>query len=143
MSMRYAPWIAFAGSIAILIVLLAVWWTPGTDESQSASEPEHSSVIIHTAAAMRPAVEKAAAEFKKETGIIVEIRAGASEGLLTNLRVTRQGDLFLPADDSYVADARKLGLVEQDYAVGSLNAVAVFRTDFPKDVKELSWDDIF
>ncbi|HKA05691.1 MAG TPA: extracellular solute-binding protein [Gemmataceae bacterium] len=143
MSMRYAPWIAFAGSIAILIALLAVWWIPGTDEFQPVSTPEQSAVIIHTAAAMRPVVEKAAAEFKKETGISIEIRAGASEGLLTNLRVTRQGDLFLPADDSYVAEARKLGLVEQDYAVGSLTAVAVIRADYPKDVNDLSWDDIF
>jgi molybdenum ABC transporter molybdate-binding protein len=143
MSMRYAPWIAFAGSIAILIVLLAVWWTPGNDESQPVSTPEHSLVIIHTAASMRPAVEKAAAEFKHDTQVTIEIRAGASESLLTNLRVTRQGDLFLPADDIYVAEARKLGLVEQDYAVGSLTAVAVFRADYPKDVKDLSWDDIF
>src|SRR2546422_4189368 len=91
---------------------------------------------------MRPAVDKAAAEFKQDTGITIEIRPGPSEKLLTDLRLTRQGDLFLPADDSYVAEARKLGLVEQDYAVGSLTAVAVFRADFPKDAKDLSWDDV-
>ena len=73
-------------------------------------------VMVHTAAAVRPALEKAAPEFKHDTGITIELRFGPSEKLLTDLQLTRQGDLFLPADDSYVGPGRELGLVEQDYA---------------------------
>ena len=143
MSMRQAPWIAFGLSIVVLIALLALWWTPTSEERLVKPNPERSAVIIHTAAAMRPSVENATADFTADTGIQIEIRPGPSEKLLTDMRLTRQGDLFLPADESYVAQARELGLVEQDYAVGLLTAVAVFRADFPKETRLLSWDDVF
>src|SRR3954463_5230460 len=135
MSMRYLPWIAFLGSVAVLSGLLALWWSPRQDETGSDRPTgDRTPVVVHTAAALRPALEKAAPEFERETGIRVELRFGPSEGILTNLRVTGQGDLFLPADDSYVAQAREAGLVEQDYALATLTAVAVFRADFPMDV---------
>src|SRR5436305_1073155 len=81
----------------------------------------------------RPALEKAAPQFERETGIKVELRFNASEWLLQNIKLTKQGDLFLPADDSYVAAARQAGLVEQDYPLATMTAVAIFRADFPKD----------
>jgi molybdenum ABC transporter molybdate-binding protein len=100
-------------------------------------------VIVHAAAALRPALDRAAPEFERETGIKIEVQYGPSEGILNSLRVTGQGDLFLPADDSYVAKARELGLVEQDYPLASMTAVAVIRADFPKDAKDITWDDVF
>ena len=141
---RHLPWFAFLGSLAVLGGLLALWRTPHPDEiTGTGPAGERTAVIMHTAAALRPAMERAAPEFERETGIRVELRFGPSEGLLTNLRVTGQGDLFLPADDSYVAEARKLGLVEQDYPLATMTAVAVFRADFPKDAREIAWDDVF
>jgi molybdate transport system substrate-binding protein len=143
MCIRYAPWLAFVVSLAILIGLLALWWAPSESDERSGPPADRSPVVIYVAAAVRPSVEHAAVTFERETGIKIELRVGASEDLLSKLKITRQGDLFLPADDSYVAQARASGLIEQDYAVGSLTAVAVFRADFPKDAKEITWDDIF
>jgi len=143
MSMRYAPWLAFVVSCAILIGLLALWWEPTANDARPGPPQGRTTVVIYTAAALRPAVEKAAAAFEHDTKIKIELRVGASEDLLSKLKIAGQGDLFLPADDSYVALARASGLVEQDYAVGSLTAVAVFGADFPKDAKDISWDDIF
>src|SRR5262245_59054255 len=144
MSMRYAPWLAVALSVALLIALLAMWPGPSADDQQTptpAGEPRN--IVVYTAAALRHALEPAAEEFHRDTGINVELRFGASEELLTKLNVTRQGDLFLPADDSYVAQARELGLVEQDYNLASMTGVAVFRANFPKDAQDLTWDDVF
>ena len=144
MSMRYLPWIAFLSSVAVLGGLLATWWSPGHDEpGGDGPSGERPPVIVHTAAALRPALEKAAPEFERETGIKVELRFNASEWLLQNLKLTKQGDLFLPADDSYVVQARQDDLIEQDYPLAMLTAVAVFRTGFPKDVKDITWEDVF
>lgn len=144
MSMRYAPWLAFGFSVALLVALLAAWPGPSADDQQTpppTGEPRE--VVVWTAAALRHALEPAAAEFKHDTQIDIELRFGASEDLLSKLKVTRQGDLFLPADDSYVVQARDLGLVEQDYDLATMTGVAVFRANFPKDVKDLTWDDVF
>jgi molybdenum ABC transporter molybdate-binding protein len=144
MSMRYLPWAAFGVSAVVLIGLIAIWSNPTSNTTIPESPAEEKpAVLVHVAAALRPPVEKAAAEFESTYGIKVQLNAGSSEGLLSTLRVTGQGDLFLPADKSYVMQARELGLVEQDYALATLTAVAVFRADFPKNAAEITWDDIF
>ncbi|HEX3146982.1 MAG TPA: substrate-binding domain-containing protein [Gemmataceae bacterium] len=144
MSMRYVPWLAFVGSIAVLGGLIALWWNPKHDgPTPDGGVAERAPVVVHVAAAMRLPLEKAAADFEHDTGIKIELRFGPSETLLSNLKVSGQGDLFLPADESYVAAARKAGLVEQDYAIASMTAVAVIRADFPKAAKEIGWDDLF
>jgi molybdate transport system substrate-binding protein len=143
MSLRHAPWIAFGLSLAAFVALIALWWTPADNIAPSPASAPHSSVVVHTAAALRPALEKAAAEFERDYGIRIELRFGASESLLTTLRLSKEGDLFLPADESYVAEARKADLVEQDYALATMTAIAVFRADFPKTAASITWDDVF
>jgi molybdenum ABC transporter molybdate-binding protein len=143
--MRQLPWIAFGVSVVVLIGLIAVWSIPTSNDPapNPTGNNDRPVVLVHVAAALRTPVEKAATEFEKDTGIKVQLNFGPSEGLLSTLDVTKQGDLFLPADDSYIAKARELGLVEQDYAIASLTAVAVFRSDYPMDAKDITWDDIF
>src|SRR5947209_8912684 len=140
--MRYRPWLALAGSLAVLGGIAALWWQPRHDDPLPDAPGERSPVVVYCAAALRPALEKAAPGFERETGIKVELRFGASEWLLQNLKLTKQSDLFLPADDWYVAQAREAGLVEQDYALATLTAVAVLRADFPKDANDVTWDDL-
>jgi len=144
MSNRHLPWLAFGVSIVILIALAALWTIPKPDEQlPTGPAEERQPVLVHVAAAMRVPVESAAAEFEKTYGIKFQLSFGPSETLVTTLRLSQQGDLFIPADESYVAEARQLGLVEQDYAVATLTVVAVFRADLPKDAKDISWDDVF
>jgi molybdate transport system substrate-binding protein len=144
MTMRYVPWFAFVGSLAVLGGLIALWWEPRREDPiPDGTTGEHGPVVVHVAAALRPAVEKAAAEFEADNNIKIELRFGPSETLLANLKLTGEGDLFLPADDSYVAAARKSGLVEQDYAIASMSAVMALRADFPRDSKKVTWEFLF
>lgn len=144
---RRLPWIAFAVSAAVLAGLVVMGLRDRTgDEGDPQPQPpadEKPVVLVHTAAALRVPVEKAAAEFEQTYNVKVRLQFGPSEGLLTTLKETKQGDLFLPADDTYVDAARAAGLVEQDYPLATLTGVAVFRPDFPKDPKDITWDDVF
>jgi molybdenum ABC transporter molybdate-binding protein len=124
--------------------LAALWTIPKPEEQLPTGQPaERQPVLVHCAAAMRVPVEAAAAEFEQTYGIKFHINPAASEFLVSTLEVSQQGDLFIPADESYVAQARSKSLVEQDYAIATLTAVAVFRADFPKDAKDITWDDVF
>ena len=145
MSMRHLPWIAFGLSAAIFVGVLIFWTMVPAREVTLPSGPgeERAVVLVHVAPALRPPVEKAAAEFERDTGIKIQAQYSPSESILATLQQTKLGDLFLPADDSYVLDARKLDLVEQDYAIATLRGVAIFRADFPKAAKEITWEDVF
>jgi molybdenum ABC transporter molybdate-binding protein len=141
---RYAPWLAFALSVTALAGVLLFWTLASPDDAVvDAPGVRQRVVVVHAAAAVRPPLEKAAKQFEAEYGVPVELRFDASETLLAKLRVSRQGDLFLPADESYVQQARHAGLVEQDYTIARLTGVAIFRSDFPKPAAAITWDDVF
>lgn len=145
MTTRNLPWIAFGVSVAALIGLAFLWsgHRPHDTFALSPGGEERPPVLIHAAPALRIPLEAARAEFERDFGVKFQINYQPSDALLNTLKLHKQGDLFLPADDSYVKDARKDGLVEQDYSIATLTAVAVFRADFPKDAKGISWDDVF
>ncbi len=145
MLIRNAPWIAFGLSVAALIVAVGAWYlVPVSPDNGSVTNTDDPPVIVLVAPALRPALDPAAAEFTREFGIKIELRYGPSETLLTtNLEVAKQGDLFIPADDSYVAAARAKGLVEQHYDLARMSAVAVFHKKIGKPAEALTWDDFF
>lgn len=143
--MRHLPWIAFGLSAALLVGILMFWTLVPAREESLPDQPgvERPAVLVHVAPALRTPIEKAAADFERDTNIKIELQYGPSETLLATLKVTKQGDLFLPADDSYVKEARKLELVEQGYAIATLKGVAIFRADYPKAAKDITWEDVF
>jgi molybdenum ABC transporter molybdate-binding protein len=144
MTTRHLPWIALALSVAMVVGLALLWSGTKPDEALPNSTGEsRSAVLVLGAPALRTPLEAARTDFEREYGIKIEINYQPSEHLLTTLKLSKQGDLFLPADDSYVKQAREAGLVEQDYAIATLTGVAAFRPDFPKDPKNITWDDIF
>jgi ABC-type molybdate transport system substrate-binding protein len=145
MSMRHLPWIALGLSVAALGAVILFWvLVPKPDIPPPDPKPEeHPAVVIYTAAALRVPIEKAAAEFEKEYGIRIEPRYDRSETLLTTLDLSREGDLFLPADESYVKQAREKKLVEQDYALACMTAVAVVNKKYARPPKDITWEDFF
>src|SRR5437763_1987442 len=104
-----SPLTAAVGSLVALgAITAALWWRE--------RDPGPRPLIVYAAAATRPALEPLAAEYERETGQRVELRFGPSEDILTKAGLpspTDPADLFLPADDSYVRQARDRGLVAE------------------------------
>src|SRR5262249_24951521 len=90
-----------AGSLAALALLVYLLYLEANPSAPGRP------LVVYCAAALRPAAEKTAAAFEKETGGRVEFRFGNSETILHNADLARDGDLFLPADDSYVRMAEQ------------------------------------
>src|SRR5215216_5346196 len=89
MPFRSAPWIAFGGSVALLAAALALWAVPADEEIAPDRPGGHRPrVIVHAAAALRPALEKAKSDFAAQYGTAVELRFDASETLLTKLKLS-------------------------------------------------------
>jgi molybdenum ABC transporter molybdate-binding protein len=97
-------------------------------------------IVVYCAAALKPAAEAAARDFEQETGQPVEFRLGNSETMLQNAALSRDGDLFLPADDSYVRLAESRGLVAETMRLARMRAVVLTRPGNPRGI--VAFDDL-
>lgn len=104
------------------------------------ARPSGRSVKVYCAAALKPVMQSIAAEFEAETGQRVSFDFGDSGSMLGNLSLRRDGDLFLPADDSYVRLAEAEGLVAQSIVLCRMRAVILTRPGNPHAIR--TFDDL-
>lgn len=111
---------------------------PDTAAKNSAS----GELTLYCAASNREVIEAAKSEFERRTGIAVRANYGASQTLLSALQVSGEGDLYLPADDSYLdlaVDQQLLG--ERDIVkLATMSVVVVVAQDNPRYIA--TWDDL-
>ncbi len=98
-------------------------------------------VSLFCAASNQSVMEDIRRAYEAETGRKILIQYGASQTLLSQIEVSGTGDLFLPADDSYLTMAREKQLVNEMLQVASMRCVLVVRKGNPKHISELS--DVF
>ncbi|MCE9679720.1 molybdate ABC transporter substrate-binding protein [Shewanella sp. AS1] len=82
---------------------------------------------IAAAANIKFALDKIATQFTQDTGKQVRISYGSSGNLVTQIRHGAPFELFLSADDKYIYQLHKLGVVTSDgalYAIGRLAIAA-------------------
>ena len=125
---RFLPVSIAAGSLALLgglVILLSRDSRP-----PSPTRP----LVVLCAAALRPAMEATAADYEREDGGRVEFRFGNSAHALAAADLTRDGDLFLPADDSYVRAAGAKGLVAAVHPLARMRVVVLARPGNPRGI---------
>lgn len=133
----HPAWIAFGGSVLLLAGLLAVLrWDPFAAEEAGGSEP----LVVYCAEALRLPVQASARDYEQQVGQKVYLHFGPSQTILTNLLITKQGDLFLPADDSFIELARKKDAIAEVLPLARLTAVAITRPDYKGVIH--SWADL-
>ncbi|MGH7134590.1 MAG: molybdate ABC transporter substrate-binding protein, partial [Pirellulales bacterium] len=97
-------------------------------------------LMVYCAASNRGVMEAVRSDYEKEFGIPVEVQYGASQTLLASLEVSKSGDLYLPADDSYLAAARERHLIDDEFGLADMKAVVAVPKGNPKQVAKL--DDL-
>ncbi|HEY2909137.1 MAG TPA: substrate-binding domain-containing protein [Gemmataceae bacterium] len=116
------------GSLAVLAGL--VYLLDGGSESPKDGKP----LLVYCAAALKPAMQAVAADYERETGVLIEFRFGNSEQVLANAALSREGDLFLPADDSFVRAAEAKGLVAETFPLATMRAVVLTKPGNPHGI---------
>jgi len=89
---------------------------------------------LYCAANLRVPVEKIAADFQSQTGIEISAQYAGSQTMLTDADVSRRGDLFLPADDSYIELARTKQLIDHEYALATMRPVVAVKKGNPLNI---------
>ncbi len=95
-------------------------------------------LLIFCAASLKAPIENIAADYFRETGVPVELSFGGSQTLLANIVLAKRGDLYLPADDSYIALAREKNLVSETLPLAEQAAVIAVAKGNPKAIRSIA-----
>ena len=68
-------------------------------------------LLIFAGAASKPATEEAVKIFQEKTGIPVDVIFGGSGFVLSQMKLTRKGDLYFPGSSDFMEIAKKDGFV--------------------------------
>ncbi len=107
----------------------------GADDSSPTGE-----ITLFCAASNQAVMEELRKAYEEETGRRVMIQYGPSQTLLSQIEVSGRGDLYLPADDSYLMQGREKGLIEEVLPIARMQAVVALRKDDAKKIK--SFEDL-
>ncbi|BDS08592.1 hypothetical protein NT6N_36320 [Oceaniferula spumae] len=115
-------------ALAVLMILLS---------RHGSSDEGRRELLVHCAAGLQLPLTEIARSYEREhhTRVILNF---AGSGVLESQLKTTGGDLFIPADDSYIENAVSQGLVSETAALAELRAVIVVPKGNPKRIKSLS-----
>ncbi len=129
------------GSLTLLVGLFFVM--ARKDEPPTSSG--QTTLMIYCAASNRAVMEDIRKAYEEETGRQVQVQYGPSQTLLSSLEVSRNGDLFLPADDSFIKVAQDKELIAEVLPIATMHAVVVVPQGNPKHItsfEDLLRDDV-
>jgi len=85
-----------------------------TGESKKAEQEQAKSIMVGAGAGLKPALEPVAKIFTEKTGIKVENSYLCSAMVLTNMQLTRTGDIMVPGTQHYMDLAIEKGIIDPD-----------------------------
>ena len=126
------------GLVALLGASLLFMSAGGSSSSRGGKSSEP--IVLFCAASTRAVMELIRADYEKEFGREVVVQYGASQVLLSSFEVSGTGDLYLPADDSYLEIAKQKSLVAEVLPIARMRAVVAVKKGNPKSIRSL--DDL-
>lgn len=122
-----------------IILMFMISSDPSLSRYPQVVEPEGgtSRIVLYCAASNRQVVEAIRERYAFEYGHQVEIQYGPSQTLLSSIEANRTGDLYLPADDSYLGFAKEKGLVREIIPLAEMRVVVAVKKGNPLKIESL------
>lgn len=127
-----ALWLAFLAAVAVLVGLVVMLLVGPRDKQPT--------LVVYCAPAVQKPVEAVAKAYEQAYGVKVQLDYGPSQTLLSRIETAKQGDLFIPADDSYLTAANDKGLVDEVLPVARMRPVLAVKKGNAKGIKSV--DDL-
>ena len=123
------------GSLIALGVLAAgLIDRPPSPQQTGALQP----LIVYCAASNKSVIEAIRADYENKFQVPLQIQYGPSQTLLAAIQVSGSGDLFLPADDSYLTMARERKLLADEFPLATMQAVVAVPKGNPRRLERLA-----
>jgi molybdate transport system substrate-binding protein len=101
------------------------------------SEAAQDSLVVFAGTASQPPLEEAVSLFEKQTGKEVILHLGGSGAMLSQIRLSGQGDVYIPGSSDYLEKARELGLVEVATPLAYLVPAILVPKNNPQGIRNL------
>lgn len=127
----------------IILLMLAVVGCAGPKQAAPVAtkpaEPTVKRLMVFAGAASQPPLEMAAKAFEKKTGVTVDTVFGGSGYVLSQMKLSKQGDLYFPGSSDFMEIAKRDGVVypeTEKKIVYLVNAINVQKGN-PKNIQSL------
>lgn len=125
--------------LAVLFILLAVLFAGvALYQRRNAHSAAAPTLTVYCAAGLKRPIDAIAEQYRKEAGVEVRVQYGGSGTLLSALRVAKQGDLYIAADEGSVADARKGDTIREVLPLAVQRPVIAVHKGNPKNIQTLA-----
>jgi molybdenum ABC transporter molybdate-binding protein len=95
----------------------------------SGASASKETLLVYCAAGLRGPVETAARRYEAEYHVQVQLQYGGSQTLLANAELSKRGDLYIPADDDYLTQARSKHLIDESLPLAVMRPVLAVRKE--------------
>ncbi len=130
-------WLLLLASIVIVALLCGALYL---QQRRPAAQAGTAPLIVYCAAGLKAPIEAAARAYEQETGAAIQLQYGGSGTLLSNIRVTKSGDLYIAADESYITTAKHDDLLAETIPLARQHPVIVVQKGNPKGISSI--DDL-
>lgn len=117
--------------VAVLSALLFLISQP--TDGPNGEEP----LLLYCAAGIKPPVLELTKKFEAEYGVKIQLQYGGSGTLLSNIEVSRKGDLYIAADNSYIEIAKEKELIAETLPLAIQRPVIAVAKGNPKKFQGL------
>ena len=125
-------------SLLVLVALAAILIDREPAVSNQSSGPAPQPLVVYCAASNKSVMEAIRADYAKKYKVPLQIQYGPSQTLLASLEVSGSGDLYLPADDSYLTIARERNLLADQFPLARMQAVVAVAKGNPQGIARLA-----
>lgn len=116
-----------------------IWENWGFDRAKQPAGGSHVSLYMYCGAGLRPMMDEAVAAFKKLTPTThIDVGYAGSGCLLSQLTFSRRGDLYMPGEEFYLAQARQHNYIASEKGIAYFEPVILVQKGNPKGIKTLA-----
>lgn len=108
-----------------------------SDARSDAGPGAGATLLVYCAASVRQPIDRLAEQYRRRSGVRIDLGYGGSNTLLSQIEVSRQGDLFLAADTTYTTLATRRGLAEPAAPIARMTAVLAVPAGNPLGVRTI------
>ncbi|MCA9057926.1 MAG: substrate-binding domain-containing protein [Planctomycetaceae bacterium] len=122
--------------LAACIAIVGLFLLMNTDSQPQVTHNERP-LVLFCAASNQAVMEAIRSDYEKEFARPVQIQYGSSQSLLNSIQLARSGDLFLPADNSYLQTTADEGLTQEQIPLARMRAGVAVQRGNPKGIRTL------
>jgi molybdate transport system substrate-binding protein len=119
--------------LAVTIVIAVLLFGCKGEKSDSRAKE----LLLYCGAGIRPPVQQLAEAFEREHGVKIVTDYAGSEVLLSKIKLTRRGDLYMPGDKHYVEQAAQEGMILSQQSACYFVPTILIQKGNPKNIRSL------